>query len=174
MTSVLTGIARELAQVMGFSITVGTPDALQFSVEPAVIWTQPEENRYVYTQPRHQPTSNTSMLDRYIAIDVTIRAPGSEKAMLDLSDKFWRAVDFKLGGEGYGWRLVGNAAGGGSNLDQGVYLEVFRLLVRYDVVQSFYTQDEAPLTVVTSENEDGEAGIFVEGPAQGQNVEQVI
>jgi len=171
----LEATARVIAQSMGISITLGEPDGTQASVEPGVIWLQPEEGRYIYEPPRYQPRSNEAMLDRYVVVDVLIRAPGSELLLMELSDKFLRACDTVLGAQPYGWRIDGNSSGGGSNPDNGAWVEAMRILIRYDVIREFFVQGP-PLVVVTTNEITGiggtaESGLFVQGPGQGENTE---
>ncbi|MBK9263054.1 MAG: hypothetical protein IPM54_25030 [Polyangiaceae bacterium] len=173
----LEATAQVIARSMGRSITLGEPDTWQFSTEPGVLWTQPKEGRYRYEEPRYQPARDDSFLDRYVVVDVIIRAPGSERALLELSDAFLRAMDAVLGAQPHGWRIQGNSSGGGSNPDEGVWVEAMRVLIRYDVIREFFKQGQ-PLAVVTTNEVTGmggtaESGMFVEGPAQGENSEVV-
>jgi len=171
----LEATARVIAQAMGHSITLGEPDGTQNSFEPGVIWLQPEEGRYRYEPPRMQPEVDDSIFDRYVVVDVLIRAPGSERALMLLSDKFLRACDAVLGAQPYGWRIEGNLSGGGSNPDNGAWVEAMRILIRYDVIREFYTEGPS-LSIVTTNEVTGqggtaESGLFVQGAAQGENEE---
>ncbi len=173
----LEATARVIAQSMGISITLGEPDGTQNSFEPGVIWLQPEDGRYRYEPPRYQPTRNDSILDRYVVVDVLVRAPGSERNLMELSDKFLRACDAVLGAQPYGWRIDGNSSGGGSNPDNGAWVEAMRILIRYDVIREFLIEGP-PLSIVTTNVVTGmggtaESGLFVEGPGVGENEEIV-
>jgi hypothetical protein len=176
--SLLAATAQRIAREMQFAITLEPSDAAQNSTEKAVLWIQPEEGRYRYEPPRYQPTQDTSILDRYVAVDVIVRAPGSERAMLELSDAFLRATDTTLGAQPYNWRIDRDASGGGAALGEGAWIEQLRLLLRYDVIRDFVT-DGAPLEVVTENEISGgegtaESGLFVEGPGQGENSEALL
>jgi hypothetical protein len=175
--SALEATAHAIARVMERSVILGEPDSNTFSTEPGVIWSQPKENRYRYEDPRYQPARDDSFLGRLVVVDVLIRAPGSERALLLLSDAFLRACNELLGAQPYGWRIEGNSSGGGENPDNGAWEESMRVLLRYDVIQSFYT-DGAPLSIVVTNEASGgegtaESGLFVEGPADGENTEVV-
>lgn len=181
--SVLQGIQRAIASRMqtflpagiAFTFHLGQPDDAANSVEPAVIWTQPEKDRYRYEAPRYQEQyvglaqgAGDKMLDRYCAVDVLIRAPGSEARLLQLSDAHLAALDFELGAvgsQGECWRIEGRSDGGGDGVDAGVWEERFTMLVRYQVARERFTEGQ-PLVVDTS--------LDVEGPAVGENVEVVL
>jgi hypothetical protein len=175
--SALEATAHLIARELGHSVTLGEPDSMQVSTEPSVIWTQPEDDRYRFEAPRMQPVSNQSCLDRYVCVDVLVRAPGSERALLDLSDRFLAACDTVFGAQPCGWRIDRNSSGGGSAPNDGAWQEYMRILIRYDVIRDFFTIG-APLDIVTTNEASGgdgtaESGLFVEGPAVGDNTEIV-
>lgn len=176
--SALEATARAIAKELGHSVILGEPDSTQNSTEKGVIWTQPGDDRYRFEQPRYQPAVNNSCLDRYLTVDVLIRAPGSERALIELSDAFLAACDVVLGAQPHGWRIDRNSSGGGSSPNDGAWQELMRMLIRYDVIRDIFTDGE-PLSVVV-ENEisggDGtaESGLFVEGPAVGEGTEAVL
>jgi len=175
--SALEATAHLIAREMGHSVTIGEPDSMQFSTEPGVIWTQPEDDRYRFEAPRMQPATNQSCMDRYVCVDVLVRAHGSERALINLSDKFLAACDTVLGAQPYGWRIDRNSSGGGSAPNDGAWQELMRILIRYDVIRDFYV-DGQPLSVVAenevSGNGTANSGLFVEGPAVGQDAEVAL
>jgi hypothetical protein len=97
--------------------------------------------------------------------------------LLNLSDRFLAACDTVLGAQPYGWRIDRNSSGGGSAPSDGAWQEFMRILIRYDVIRDFFTIG-APLDSVTTNEASGgdgtaESGLFVEGPAVGDNTEIV-
>lgn len=148
---------------------------MQNSTEKAVIWTQPEKNRYRYEQPRHQAHADKVSHDRYIAVDVIIRAPEGERALIELSDTFIAACETVFGAQPYGWRFDGDSDGAGSSPNDACWQEFMSILIRCDVVLTHYAAS-APISIVV-QNEisnplgTAESGIFVEGPAKGENAE---
>lgn len=163
---------------MGFSIQLELTDAWQNSTEAGVVWLQPEESRYRYEAPKGQPSVDNSILDRYVVVDVIVRAPGSQRAQLELSDRFLAAMDTVLGAPLHNWKIDRDSSGGGAAPDESVWLEVIRVLIRYDVIRDRFTEN-GNMHVVTNNVISGgqgtaESGIFVDGPAQGEDPEVAL
>jgi hypothetical protein len=181
--SVLQGFADAVARRMGHTIKLGEPDDAAATTEPSVIWTQPKEDRYVYEPPRYPPLltgagqTGDAVKDRFMRVQVTIRAPGSERRLLELSDTHIAALDYELGAEGSqgeNWKFEGRSDGGGSGTDDGAWEERFDMYVKYVVIREKYTEG-APLIVENRHDPAVEgSGLKVEGPAQGQNEEEVL
>ncbi len=176
--SMLQGTADAVAREMKCSILLEMSDAWQNSVESGIVWIQPEEGRYRYDPPRYQPAVNNSILDRYVVIDVIVRAPGSQRAQLELSDRFLAAMDTVLGPPLHDWKIDRDSSGGGAAPDESVWIEVLRVLIRYDVIRDKFSAGGS-LQVITSNASSGgqgtvDSGMFVEGPAIDENTETVI
>jgi hypothetical protein len=182
--SLLESFANAVAARAGHTIRLGEPDDAAISVEQAIIWTQPKVDRYRYAPPRYQPQSvvgasqaGDAMLDRFMRVEVLIRAPGSERRLLELSDGLLAALDYELGAEGAqgeNWRIVGPSDGGGSGNHDAAWEERFVIELKYAVIRERFTEG-APLVVETRNDPAVEgSGLEVEGPAQGQDVEEVL
>jgi hypothetical protein len=178
--SVLEGIANAVAARAGHGIRLGEPDNAAASVEQAIIWTQPNAARYRYLPPRYPPQfvggvqTGDAMLDRFMRVEVLIRAPGSERRLLEISDALFAALDYELGAEGESWRIVGPSDGGGSGTHDAAWEERFVIEIKYAVIRERFTEG-APLVVEIRNDLAVEgSGIEVEGPVLGENVEEVL
>lgn len=196
--SVLQGITGLVARKMvdylppstSFTFCLGQPDDAAFTTEAAVIWTQPEDGRYRYEESTFQPDPvqesplapwqnyqrGEAILDRRCAVDVLIRAPGSEMRLMQLSDAFHAAMKEELGApgnQGQAWMHEGRSDGAGGGTDEATWEERFQILVRFSVIQQRYVEGNPLEIVIGADVEVEGSGVFVEGPAQGENVEQV-
>ncbi len=189
--SVLQAISRAVGKRMhehlpsnaAFSICLGEPDNAAVSVEPAVIWTQPQKDRYRYAAPIYPPPpsgpgqTGDVVFDRFLRVEVIVRAPGSEARLLALSDALMAALDYELGAEGSegeNWVIYGDSDGGGSGTNDGAWEERFEMGIKYAVIRAKYAPSGNPFAVDVASSEDvPEGGIYAEGPAQGENQELV-
>lgn len=197
--SVLQGIGATIARKMvdylppstSFTFRLGQLDDAAYTTEAAVIWTQPEDGRYRYEETAFQPDpvqGNTlepwqnnqrgeAILDRLCAVDVLIRAPGSEMRLMQLSDAFHCAMKDQLGApgnQGQGWNHEGRSDGAGGGPNDATWEERFQILVRFSVVQQRFVEGNPTEIVIGADVDVSEAGVFVEGPAQNENVEKVL